>query len=144
MSDPDAGGFLARQPAAVDSAFSVLEAVAELGPGVTGRVDFAQNKLAIVVPAGNPAGIENLDDLTEDDVQLVLAAEGVPVGDYAREVLANAGISEAALANVVSNEEDVKAVITKVKNRIGGKFIHFRNDTKDKVCGPTVDSPLAR
>jgi hypothetical protein len=34
-SDP--GGFLARQPAAVDSAFSVLEAVAELGPGVTGR-----------------------------------------------------------------------------------------------------------
>lgn len=35
MSEPD--GFLARQPAAVDSAFSVLEAVAELGPGVTGR-----------------------------------------------------------------------------------------------------------
>lgn len=34
--DPD-GGFLARQPAAVDSAFAVLEAVAELGPGVTTR-----------------------------------------------------------------------------------------------------------
>lgn len=33
MSD----GFLARQPSAVDSAFLVLEAVAELGPGVTGR-----------------------------------------------------------------------------------------------------------
>jgi len=34
-SDPD--GFLARQPAAVDSAFAVLEAVARLGPGVTAR-----------------------------------------------------------------------------------------------------------
>lgn len=33
----DDGGFLARQPSAVDSAFAVLEAVAQLGPGVTGR-----------------------------------------------------------------------------------------------------------
>ena len=93
-----------------------MDAVQDDGPGVTGRVDFARNKLAIVVPAGNPAGIENLDDLAEPGVQLVLAAEGVPVGDYAREMLANAGISEAALANVVSNEEDVKAVITKVQS----------------------------
>ncbi|MFT4286294.1 helix-turn-helix domain-containing protein [Nocardioides sp.] len=35
MSEPD--GYLARQPAAVDSAFAVLEAVAEHGPGITGR-----------------------------------------------------------------------------------------------------------
>lgn len=30
-------GFMARQPTAVDHAFSVLQAVAELGPGVTAR-----------------------------------------------------------------------------------------------------------
>ena len=60
----------------------------------------------------HPAGIEDLNDLTEDHVQLVLAAEGVPAGDYAREILQNAGIYKAAMANVVSNEEDVKAVIT--------------------------------
>lgn len=35
MSEPD--GFLARQPAAVDNAFAVLEKVAELGPGTTAR-----------------------------------------------------------------------------------------------------------
>jgi molybdate transport system substrate-binding protein len=81
---------------------------------VTDRADFARNRLAIIVPVDNPAGIENLDDLTEDRVQLVLAAEGVPAGDYAREMLDEAGISEAALANVVSNEEDVRAVITKL------------------------------
>jgi molybdate transport system substrate-binding protein len=91
-----------------------MDSVQDEGPGVSGRTDFARNKLAIVVPADNPAGIENLNDLTEDAVQLVLAAEGVPVGDYAREVLVNAGISDAALANVVSNEEDVRAVLTKV------------------------------
>jgi molybdate transport system substrate-binding protein len=91
-----------------------MDSVQDDGPGVTSRVDFAQNRLAIIVPAGNPAGVENLDDLTEDGVQLVLAAEGVPAGDYAREILRDAGISEAALANVVSNEEDVRAVITKL------------------------------
>lgn len=91
-----------------------MDAVQDEGPGVTGRTDFARNRLAIIVPADNPAAIETLDDLTKDGVQLVLAAEGVPAGDYAREIFANAGISDAALANVVSNEEDVKAVITKV------------------------------
>ena len=91
-----------------------MDAVQDGGPGVTGRTDFARNKLAIIVPADNPAGIESLEDLTEDGVQLVLAAEGVPAGDYAREIFAKAGISDAAIANVVSNEEDVKAVITKV------------------------------
>jgi molybdate transport system substrate-binding protein len=84
------------------------------GPGVTDRAVFAQNRLAIIVPVDNPAGIENLDDLTEDHVQLVLAAEGVPAGDYAREMFREAGISAPALANVVSNEEDVRAVITKL------------------------------
>ena len=91
-----------------------MDSVQDDGPGVTDRADFAQNRLAIIVPVDNPAGIKNLDDLTEDHVQLVLAAEGVPAGDYAREMLREAGIYEAALANVVSNEEDVRAVITKL------------------------------
>ena len=91
-----------------------MDSVQDDGPGVTDRADFARNRLAIIVPADNPAGIENLDDLSEDHVQLVLAAEGVPAGDYAREMFRKAGIAEAALANVVSNEEDVKAVITKL------------------------------
>jgi molybdate transport system substrate-binding protein len=91
-----------------------MDSVRDDGPGVTDRADFARNRLAIIVPVDNPAGIENLDDLTEDHVQLVLAAEGVPAGDYAREMFREAGISEAALANVVSNEEDVRAVITKL------------------------------
>ena len=46
--------------------------------------------------ARQPGGIEDLEDLADDGVQLVLAAEGVPVGDYAREIFENAGITEAA------------------------------------------------
>jgi molybdate transport system substrate-binding protein len=91
-----------------------MDAVEERGPGVRERRDFARNRLAVIVPADNPANIDGLEDLAADGVQLVLAAEGVPAGDYAREILANAGIADAALANVVSNEEDVAAVVTKV------------------------------
>jgi molybdate transport system substrate-binding protein len=88
---------------------SVADAV-----GVVARVDFAGNRLTVIVPSDNPAGIASLDDLAGEGVQLVVAAEGVPAGDYAREVLANAGIADAALANVVSNAEDVRAVVTTV------------------------------
>ncbi len=111
-----------------------MDAVQDDGPGVSGRADFATNLLAIIVPAGNPAGIEELDDLTEDGVQLVLAAEGVPAGDYAREVLANAGIADAALANVVSNEEDVKGVVTKVLSGDADAGIAYVTDVTADVA----------
>jgi molybdate transport system substrate-binding protein len=91
-----------------------MDAVEEEGPGVTGRTDFARNELTIIVPTDDPAGIESLDDLAEDGVKLVIAAEGVPAGDYAREIFANAGIAGEATANVVSNAEDVRAVVTAV------------------------------
>ncbi|MDH4112057.1 MAG: molybdate ABC transporter substrate-binding protein [Actinomycetota bacterium] len=90
-----------------------MDAVAD-DPGITGRADFAQNRLVIVTPPGNPAGIAAIEDLSEPGVQLVLAAEGVPVGDYAREALANAGTLDGTLANVVSNEEDNASVLAKI------------------------------
>jgi molybdate transport system substrate-binding protein len=111
-----------------------MDSVQEDGPGVTGRADFAQNRLAIIVPVDNAAGIENLNDLTEDGTQLVLAAEGVPAGDYAREIFQNAGISTAALANVVSNEEDVKTVITKVMSGEADAGIGYVTDVTPDVA----------
>jgi molybdate transport system substrate-binding protein len=119
-----------------------MDSVQDDGPGVAGRADFAQNRLAIIVPVDNPAGIENLDDLTEDDVQLVLAAEGVPAGDYARDIFQNAGISNSALANVVSNEEDVKAVITKVMSGEADAGIGYVTDVTPDVAGYITLTPI--
>lgn len=85
-----------------------LRAEGLVGPPVA----FASNVLVLVVPAG-ANGVEHLVDLTRKGVKLVLGAEGVPIGDYARESLELAGLG-AALANVVSLEEDVKGVIGKV------------------------------
>jgi molybdate transport system substrate-binding protein len=83
-------------------------------PGVTDRTNFASNQLVIITPPDDPAGISSLNDLTRSGVKLVLAAEGVPVGDYARQALKNAGILSQAMANVVSNEDDDASVVAKV------------------------------
>jgi molybdate transport system substrate-binding protein len=74
---------------------------------------FATNRLVLIVPADNPARIESVDDLAAGGVQLVVGAEGVPVGDYARTVLDNLGRTD-VLENVVSNEADVKGVVGKI------------------------------
>jgi molybdate transport system substrate-binding protein len=74
---------------------------------------FATNRLVLVVPSDNPAKIDEVADVARPKTRLVLAAEGVPAGDYARTVLANLGLDR-ALSNVVSNEEDVKGVLAKV------------------------------
>ena len=42
---------------------------------------FATNRLVLVVPRDNPAGIASVADLRRDGVKLVLGAQGVPVGD---------------------------------------------------------------
>ena len=92
-----------------------LKPVEELREGgfVEGPTVFASNRLVVIVPADNPANTTAFVDLTRAGVKLVLGAQGVPIGDYAREALAAAGLEE-ALARVVSLEEDVKGVLGKV------------------------------
>ena len=86
----------------------------EKDPGVSDRTDFVKNRLVIITPPDNPADIASIEDLATPGVQLVLAAKGVPVGDYAREALGNADILADAEANVVSNEEDNASVVAKI------------------------------
>ena len=92
---------------------TAMDAVAS-DPGVTGRTDFATNELVVIVPSDNPANITSLVDLGNGGVQVVIGAEGVPVGDYAREMLTNAGIEQVVMANVVSNEPDDASIVAKV------------------------------
>jgi molybdate transport system substrate-binding protein len=71
---------------------------------------FARNRLEIAVEPGNPAGISGLEDLGRDDLAVVLAADQVPAGQYAREALTAAGVP----IDPVSLETDVRSVLTKV------------------------------
>ncbi|HEX7133631.1 MAG TPA: molybdate ABC transporter substrate-binding protein [Iamia sp.] len=73
--------------------------------------DFATNVLELVVPAGNPGGVDGLDDLANEDLVVGLCNEEVPCGRFAREALDAAGI----VPSIDTNEEDVRALLTKVE-----------------------------
>ncbi len=100
----------------------------EKNPGVQERQDFATNDLVIITPSDDPGGVSSLSDLSKPGLQLVLAAEGVPVGGYARQMLDEAGISKDVLPNVVSNEPDDAAVVAKVKSGEADAGIVYTSD----------------
>jgi len=76
-------------------------------------VVFTRNALTLIVPKSNPARIHSVYDLRHRGVKIVVAAPGVPVGDYTRTVLHRLGLDDVA-NNVVSNETDVREVLAKV------------------------------
>jgi molybdate transport system substrate-binding protein len=76
----------------------------------TEPVIFATNRLTIIVPEGNPAGIAGVEDLANPDLNVVLCAEEVPCGNYANQILDAAGVE----VTPVSLEENVRGVVTKV------------------------------
>ena len=83
---------------------------------------FANNRLVMILPADNPGHIASLQDLTKPSLSLILAAEAVPVGKYSLAFLEKASqdpafgpdYQTAVLKNVVSYEENVKAVLSKI------------------------------
>jgi molybdate transport system substrate-binding protein len=77
-------------------------------------VVFTRNRLVIVAPSSNPAGIRNIYDLTKAGVKIVIAASGVPVGTYTQQILKNMNLTSAVMKNVVSQETDVREVLSKV------------------------------
>jgi molybdate transport system substrate-binding protein len=77
-------------------------------------VAFTSNKLVLITPSSNPAGIKSVFDLRKPGVKLVIGNSSVPVGAYTRTVLKNLHLTEPVLANVVSNESDVRSVLSKV------------------------------
>ncbi|HVN15774.1 MAG TPA: molybdate ABC transporter substrate-binding protein [Anaerolineales bacterium] len=98
--------------------------------------DFATNLLTVILPPSNPANLQTLQDLAKPGLKLVLADASVPVGNYSRQVLSNLSkdptygtdFSTKVLANVVSNETDVKQVVAKVDQGEGDAGIVYVTD----------------
>jgi molybdate transport system substrate-binding protein len=104
---------------------------------------FAHNHLVVILPGTNPGRLDRLTDLARSGVKLVLAAEAVPAGKYTRELLRNldrapgfpADYSQHVLANLVSQEENVKAVVAKVQLGEADAGIVYRSDVTGSVAG---------
>ena len=83
---------------------------------------FAKNKLVVIVPANNPK-VASLKDLANKGTKIDIEAPSVPAGKYSLQVLDKMGQSpdygksyeSAVKANFVSQEDNVKAVVTKVQ-----------------------------
>ena len=84
------------------------------------RINLLENKVALVVPEGNPAGIESFDGLAaalaDGTVFMAMGNSDVPVGQYTQKILAFYGLSEEALASAgaLTYGTNVKEVTTQV------------------------------
>jgi molybdate transport system substrate-binding protein len=109
-----------------------LDAVAT-DPGIAARAAFARNRLIVIVPRDNPAHITRFADIARTGVRLVVAAAGVPAGDYARQAFGRAGLQR-ALHNVVSSEQDVEGVVQKVVSGDADAGIVYATDVTPVVA----------
>ena len=84
------------------------------------RINLLENKVALVVPEGNPKGIDSYDTLVEalkaGTVLLAMGNSDVPVGQYTQKIFAFYGLDEAELAakGVITYGSNVKEVTTQV------------------------------
>ena len=99
---------------------------------------FARNRPAVIVPADNPAGIEELGDLEETDAQIVLAEEAAPIARYAKKVLDNAdaeyggGFAQRVREKIASREANVRASSNRVAlGEADATFVYESDVTED-------------
>ena len=114
-------------------------------------VIFTHNRLTIIVPADNPGGIETPADLAKPGLKIVFANEEVPVGRYTGQVLDlmsadpafGADFRTQVEANVVSLEDNVKQVVTKVQLGEADAGVVYSSDVTSAVRGDvaTIDIP---
>ncbi len=103
---------------------------------------FAKNKLTVIVPADNPAKIGGVQDLARPGIRFVLTDKSVPIGNYARTALEKmagdprfgADFAQKVLANLKSEEANVRAVVTKVQLGEADAAIVYSSDVTPTVA----------
>ena len=121
----------------------------EAGLADGSAVDFAGNTLTVIVPAANPAGITTPADLARAGVKVIAAGDDVPITKYTTQVVANlagiggypAGFAAAYDENVVSKEDNVKAVVAKIELGEGDAAIVYLTDAKASTKVKTIEIP---
>jgi molybdate transport system substrate-binding protein len=114
-------------------------------------VNFAGNKLTVIVPTANAAAIKTPADLAKKGVKIVAAGDEVPITTYAKRLVANlakqpdypADFEAAYAANVVSKEDNVKGIVAKIELGEGDAGIVYVTDAKASTKVGTVDVPDA-
>lgn len=112
---------------------------------------FATNHLVVAYPSTNPGGLQQLVDLARPGMKVVVAAREVPAGAYAMSFLDLAGESPeygpafrlGVLSNVVSQEENIRAVLSKVELGEADAGIVYASDAAGASGVGVLDIPPA-
>jgi molybdate transport system substrate-binding protein len=128
-----------------------MTAVIDTGRVVAGSQQiFAANRLVIVYPSENPGDLQTISDLARPGLRLLLAAPEVPVGQYAQEFLDKTAAEPAygpdfaagARSNVVSFEENVRAVLSKIVLGEADGGIVYQSDLKAETANLLGQLPI--
>ena len=112
-------------------------------------VDFAGNTLVVIVPLTNPAGIAAPADLAKPGLKIIAAGAEVPITTHATQAVENLAtqpgyppaFAAAYAANIVSKEDNVKAVVAKVELGEGDAAIVYTTDAKASTKVKPIESP---
>src|SRR5256714_3793485 len=110
----------------------------------------AHNRLVIVVPRASPIVVKTPLDLARKGVKLVAAAADVPISNYTAQLVAQlarqpgypANYADRVAANVVSREDNVRAIVAKVALGEGDAGVVYATDAAGASVG-TVEIPAA-
>ena len=106
-------------------------------------------KLTVIVPTANPARITTPADLAKTGVKIVAAGDEVPITKYATQLVTNLAKEPGSptdfaaryAANIVSREDNVKAVVAKIELGEGDAGIVYVTDARASTKVASVDVP---
>ena len=137
-------------PADVFASADLANAQALVDEGLTdgGPAVFVRNALTIVTPA-DADGVDDWTDLATSGLRIIAAGEDVPITRYADELVANlaaqtdapAGFAGAYGANVVSREDNVRAVLAKIEVGEGDAAIVYETDAASTDAVTVIEVP---
>lgn len=146
----------ARADVFISAAQKQMDQLAEAGLiDEASRFDILENKVVLVVPEGNPAGIESFDDLATHleagDILFAMGNAEVPVGAYTLRILEHYGISEDDLVarHLITYGDNVKAVTAQVSEGTVDAGVIYASDAfsaglpavavaTEEMCGRVV------
>ncbi|WP_179136947.1 molybdate ABC transporter substrate-binding protein [Candidatus Entotheonella palauensis] len=109
---------------------------------------FIKNRLTLMVPHANPGQVTGLQDLANPGIKLVLAGQHVPVGRYSRQVLSRASaeygedFETRVLQNLISEEHNVKQVVTKIQLGEADAGIAYVSDLSPQIGNAIRSIPI--
>jgi molybdate transport system substrate-binding protein len=115
---------------------------------------FARNRLVVIAPRDNPRKVASVKDLAQAGLKLVTTAPAVPIGQYTLDMLDKASVDTSygsgfraqVEANIVSREDNVRQVVSKVQLGEADAAVVYATDVtpqvRDQLTQIAVPDPL--